>query len=96
MFRERLDRRIERRLEQLIEPHIEEWLHRFFRSEDGEALISEVIADFLLSWLAPGTKTPSYFQRTLIDVVRQMAQSDPDFRQAVVDALNPHWTRHPS
>ncbi|MCY0897825.1 MAG: hypothetical protein OWU33_02630 [Firmicutes bacterium] len=91
MFRERVDRRIEKMLERLIEPHIEEWLHRFFRSDDGEALISDIVADFLLSWLMPGTARPGYFQQTLVAVVRQLATTDPEFRQAIVDALNPHW-----
>lgn len=91
MIRERLDRRIEKRLEAVIEPHIEGWLHRFFASDEGQKLISEITADFLLSWLKPGEAGGGYFQRTLLNVIQQMAASDPDFRQAVIEALNPHW-----
>lgn len=92
MIRERLDARIEQRLESIIEPHIEHWLHRFFRSEQGEALIADVTADFLASWLRPGEgKGGGYLERTLIDLVRQLAEADPEFRQAVIAALNPHW-----
>ena len=94
MFRETFDRRIEKRLEAIIEPHIEQWLHRFFLSSEGQSLIAEVTADFLLSWLTPGTApaTGSYFQNTLLQVIRQLSETDPDFRQAVIAVLNPHWT----
>ncbi|PSR22214.1 MAG: hypothetical protein C7B45_07515 [Sulfobacillus acidophilus] len=91
MIRERLESRIEKRVEAIIEPRIEEWLHRFFRTEEGEALIAEVTADFLLSWLRPDNAKGSYFQKTLLEVIRQLAQSDPQFREDVVVALNPHW-----
>lgn len=94
MIREQFERRIEKRLEAVIEPHIEEWLHRFFLSEEGQTLIAEVTADFLLSWLKPGESRGGFFQATLLDVVRQLAQSDPDFREAVVEALNPQWAQH--
>lgn len=96
MIFEGLDHRIERRLESVIEPHIEEWLHRFFRTDQGEALISEVMADFLLSWLQPDNTTGSYFQKTLLEVIRQLAASDPKFREDVIVALNPHFKSHPS
>ena len=95
MFREQLDRRIEKRLEGILEPRIEEWLHRFFRTEPGQALISEVTADFLLSWLQPGNTPGTYFQKTLLEIVRQMAASDPQFRQQVIAALNPGWGQEP-
>ncbi|NMP23405.1 hypothetical protein [Sulfobacillus harzensis] len=92
MIRERIDARIEKRLEAVIEPHIETWLHRFFRSDRGQSLIAEVTADFLVSWMKPGEgKSGGYFQRTLVDLVQQMAETDPDFRNAVIDALNPHF-----
>jgi hypothetical protein len=92
MIRERLDRQIEARLESIIEPHMEQWLHRFFRTEKGEALIAEVTADFLLSWLKPDNAQGGYFQKTLLEVVRQLALSDPQFRESVIVALNPHWS----
>jgi hypothetical protein len=91
MIRERLDHRIEQRLEAVVEPKIEEWLHRFFRTERGEALISEVTADFLLSWLRPDNSKGSYFQKTLLEVIRQLAVVDPQFREDVITALNPHF-----
>lgn len=96
MIRERIDQHIEERIEAVLEPHIEQWLHRFFRSAEGEALITEVSADFLLSWLSPpspDSKEISYFQRTLLEVIRQTASRDPEFRQQVIDVLNPHWQR---
>ncbi len=91
MLRDRLDHRIEKRLEAVLEPHIEGWLHRFFRSEEGQALVSDITADFLLSWMKPGEGRGGYFEKTLLDVVQQLAAADPEFRQAVIDALNPHW-----
>ncbi len=92
MIRERLDHRIEKRLEAVLEPHAEEWMHRFFRSERGQALIAEVTADFLISWMSPGLGGQmGYFQRTLLDVVGQLAAQDPEFRRSVVEVLNPHF-----
>lgn len=96
MFREHLDRRIEKRLEQVLEPRVEEWLHRFFRTEQGQALISEVTADFLLSWLVPGNAKGTYFQKTLLQIIQQLATTDSEFRQEVIAALNPGWSREPN
>lgn len=92
MIRERLDHRIEKRLEAVLEPHAEEWMHRFFRSERGQTLIAEVTADFLLSWMSPGQgEQRGYFQRTLLDIVGQLAAQDPEFRRSVIEVLNPHF-----
>ncbi len=92
MIREHLDARIEKRLAAVLEPHMEAWLHRFFRSEQGQDLISDVTADFLLSWMKPGEgKSGGYFQRTLVDLVKELAASDSQFRDAIIEALNPHW-----
>ncbi|MDA8207248.1 MAG: hypothetical protein M0Z36_14395 [Thermaerobacter sp.] len=91
MIRERIDHRIEKRMEAVLEPRIEEWLHRFFRTEKGEALIAEVTADFLLSWLRPDDAKGSYFQKTLLEVISQLSRNDPQFREKVIAALNPHW-----
>ncbi len=91
MIRERIDHRIEKRMEAVLEPRIEEWLHRFFRTEKGEALIAEVTADFLLSWLRPDDAKGSYFQKTLLELVSQLSRNDPQFREKVIAALNPHW-----
>lgn len=93
MIRDRFEQRIEKRLEAVIEPHVEQWLHRFFHTEQGEALISEVTADFMLSWLRPENSKGSYFQKTLLEVVRQLALSDEEFRNDVIAALNPQFTR---
>lgn len=95
MIRERIDRRIEQRLEAVLEPKVEQWLHRFFRTEQGEALIAEVTADFLLSWLSPDNSKGSYFQKTLLEVIRQLALTDPQFREDVIVALNPHFKTGP-
>ena len=91
MIRERIDHRIEKRMEAVLEPRIEEWLHRFFRTEKGEALIAEVTADFLLSWLRPDDAKGSYFQKTLLELISQLSRNDPQFREKVIAALNPHW-----
>ena len=96
MIREHLDKRIERRLEAVLEPHIESWLHRFFRSDKGQSLIAEVTADFLISWMKPGQgASRGYFERTLLDLVHQMATDDPEFRASMIDALNPQWNSNP-
>lgn len=91
MIREHLDHRIEKRIEAVLEPRIEEWLHRFFRTPQGEGLIAEVTADFVLSWMRPDNAKGGYFQKTLLEVISQLAQTDPDFRESVIRALNPHW-----
>ncbi len=95
MIRDRLNHHIEERIEAVLEPHIEQWLHRFFRTDQGEALISEVMADFLLSWLRPDDAKGSYFQKTLLEVIRQMVRDDPAFRDAVIQTLNPGWDHEP-
>lgn len=95
MIRDQLDQRIEKRMTAVLEPRMEEWLHRFFRTDSGEALISEVIADFLLSWLRPDSAQSSYFEKTLLEIVGQLARDDAEFRDRVVATLNPHWTEHP-
>lgn len=91
MLPTRLERQLEDRLEHFMQPRIEKWLTEFFDSAQGKQLLSDLLADVLVVWMAPASSTdPGFFQDLVLNLVKRLKEQ-PDFRRRLIELLNPLW-----
>ncbi|MDA8194083.1 MAG: hypothetical protein M0Z53_08810 [Thermaerobacter sp.] len=85
-----IERAVEERLERFLEPRAERWLHTFFASPAGRQVLADIMAEFMVAWMAPSAGDEGILQDTVLRLVQRLADN-PAFRQRLVQTLNPHW-----
>jgi hypothetical protein len=63
----------------------------FLRSEDGQALIADVVADLVadMTHPAPVSDELDLLERIVVRIAVRLAETRPSFRQQVLEALAP-------
>ncbi len=77
----------EQKFESFLEPRIENWFRKYLESPNGEALISTILADVMVSWMSPGAAGHrNYLESIVLDLVRRL-KDKPDFRERLLAVM---------
>jgi hypothetical protein len=79
------------RILKYLEPHMAHVVDDFLRSDDGQALIADVVADLVadVAHPAPGTDELDLLERIVVRIAVRLAAVRPSFRQKVLEELAP-------
>ncbi len=82
-----LEHIIEQRFESFLEPRLEHWFRRYLESPSGEAIISTILADVIVSWMRPGTNEDNYLETIVLDLVSRLKEN-PGFRERLLAIMS--------
>ncbi len=82
-----LEHIIEQRFESFLEPRLEHWFRRYLESSSGEAIISTILADVIVSWMRPGTGEDNYLETIVLDLVGRL-KDNPGFRERILATMS--------
>jgi hypothetical protein len=70
-----------------LEPHIEDWVDRFLRSDDGQRLLADTVADVFADLVHP-SDGQDLAERIVLRLAAKLAATRPDFRRRLLDTLS--------
>ncbi|HBQ96679.1 MAG: hypothetical protein M1294_15225 [Firmicutes bacterium] len=83
-----LEQIIEQRFESFLEPRLEHWFRRYLESPSGEAIISTILADVMVSWMRPGSgEGHNYLETIVLDLVSRL-KDNPGFRERLLATMS--------
>jgi hypothetical protein len=84
-----LEQWIAERMLRHIEPRLERWIDEFLRSDDGQALMADVLADVVADVIHPAADGHDLTERVVLRLATALAASRPAFRLQLKAALGP-------
>ena len=82
-----LEHIIEQRFESFLEPRLEHWFRRYLESPSGEAIISTILADVIVSLMRPVTNEDNYLETIVLDLVSRLKEN-PGFRERLLAIMS--------
>ncbi|WP_053958502.1 hypothetical protein [Sulfobacillus thermosulfidooxidans] len=83
-----IEQMLEQKFESFLEPRINQWFRKYLESPNGEALISKVLADVMMSWMKPGAgEERTYLESVVLDLVGRM-KNNPGFRERLLAVMS--------